>query len=336
MPASPGSVLPMNSNPFPAHDQQHESRTGPGPLVVKRPEDLLAFVPLAIGFTPERSVVMLTFDGRGSSFHARVDLPAEIDDVDDLVETLLAPARRHRVSSVIFVIYDDDTVVADESAWSLHESFGAAGIAVTDVLRAHEGMWFAVLPGRPREHYAGVSFDVSTHPFTARGVFEGRVTHRSREDLRASLAPRPDEVEETVAALCTAAPLPESEVRALVLGALHGDPLAAPDLARLALALASPSARDEAWSWLTRSQARAAADLWSDVVRRVPTTHVAAPAAVLAMAAWLAGEGALAWCAVDRCREVEPQHSLATLVAGLLESAASPEVWHELRPDPAA
>ena len=326
----------MNSNSFPAHDHQDERLPSPGPLVVKQPEDLLAFVPLAVGFTPERSAVMLTFDERGSSFHARVDLPADVDDVDDLVETLLAPARRHRISSVIFVLYDDDTIVADESAWSLHEAFGRAGIEVTDVLRAHGDRWFAVLPGRPREHYDGVHFDVSTHPFTARGVFEGRVTHRTREDLRASLAARPAAVGETAAALRTAVPLPDTAVRPLVQGVLGGDPLPTPDLARLALALMSPSARDEAWSWLTRAQARAAADLWSDVVGRVPASHVAAPAAILAMAAWLAGEGALAWCAVDRCREVAPQHSLANLVAGLLESATSPDVWQELRPDPAA
>jgi hypothetical protein len=63
---------------------------------------------------------------------------------------------------------------------------------------------------------------------------------------------------------------------------------------------------------------------------------------VLAFAAWLAGDGALAWCAVDRCQAVEPDHSLAGLVAQLLESATSPDDWEVLRPrlggtaDPAA
>lgn len=329
----------MNPNPFPAQDLPDDHAT-PGranaPHVVRQPEDLLAFVPLAVGFTPQRSAVMLTFDARGSSFHARVDLPADVEDVEDLVEGFLAPARRHRIRSVIFVIYDDDTVVADESAWSLHEAFRRAGIEVTDVLRTYEDRWFAVLPGRPREHYDGVRYDVASHPFTARGVFEGRVIHRTREELRASLAAQPAAVKETVAALREAASLADTQVRALVQSHLHERTLSTTDVASLAMALLSPSARDEAWSWLTRPQAGAAAHLWSDVVRRVPDSHVAAPAAILGMAAWLAGEGALAWCAVDRCREVEPQHSLANLVAGLLESATSPEAWHELRPDPAA
>ena len=76
--------------------------------------------------------------------------------------------------------------------------------------------------------------------------------------------------------------------------------------------------------WLDRDEARRAVDLWTDAVRRLPPTHVAGPAAVLAFAAWLAGDGALAWCAVDRCREAEPDHSLAGLVAQLLDRAARP------------
>jgi len=84
--------------------------------------------------------------------------------------------------------------------------------------------------------------------------------------------------------------------------------------------------------------------VWTEVVaviRRYPFAATA-PAAVLGFAAWLVGDGALAWCAVDRCREAEPGHSLAQLVAQLLESATSPESWETLRPgmggtaDPAA
>ena len=40
-----------------------------------------------------------------------------------------------------------------------------------------------------------------------------------------------------------------------------------------------------------------------------------------------AGDGALAWCAVDRGREVDPDHSLAGLVADLLEGAVPPTAW---------
>ena len=114
------------------------------------------------------------------------------------------------------------------------------------------------------------------------------------------------------------------------------------ELASVAATVHTGERRDEAWAWLDRTDARGAVDLWSDAVRRLPATHVAGPAAVLAFAAWLVGDGALSWCAVDRCRESEPTHSLAGLVAQLLESATPPDSWAILRPqldvsgDPAA
>jgi hypothetical protein len=99
----------------------------------------------------------------------------------------------------------------------------------------------------------------------------------------------------------------------------------------LALALRDPASRDEAWCGLTRDVARTHVELWSDVVRRVPDEVVAGPAAVLAVAAWLAGDGALAWCAIERCRAVEPDHTLARLVADLLDDACSPDLWEQVR-----
>jgi hypothetical protein len=54
---------------------------------------------------------------------------------------------------------------------------------------------------------------------------------------------------------------------------------------------------------------------------------VAGPAAVLGLAAWLAGHGALAWCAVDRCQAVDPDNTLAGLVAEVLARAVPPSAW---------
>ncbi len=304
----------------------------PTPLVARTPEDILAFVPIALGFPPESSVAMLTF-GEQPSFHARVDLPDDPGDVDELVDALLRPSLKHRVRQVLFVVYDDDTVVADESAWSLQEAFTERGIEVIDVLRVHEGRWFPVLPGRPPEAYDGVPFDPGAHPFTARAVFDGRVTRGSREELRASLDPVPGAVAECAAVLATSPrPLTGPEVREVVhRHAQDSTPCPVEVLVPLALALHDPASRDEAWCGLTRAVARGHVELWSDAVRRVPDEIVAGPASVLAVAAWLAGDGALAWCAVERCRAVEPSHSLARLVGDLLDDACSPEEWESLR-----
>jgi hypothetical protein len=62
-------------------------------------------------------------------------------------------------------------------------------------------------------------------------------------------------------------------------------------------------------------------------VRVAPPDLVAPAASVLAFLAWLAGDGALAWCALDRAGEGERPCSLADRVAQALERALPPSVW---------
>ena len=75
-------------------------------LTARTPEDVLAAVPVVLGFEPCDSVVMLTFGGV-ETFHARVDLPPP-REVGEMVRLLLDPALQHRVTQVVFVVYADD------------------------------------------------------------------------------------------------------------------------------------------------------------------------------------------------------------------------------------
>ena len=78
---------------------------------------------------------------------------------------------------------------------------------------------------------------------------------------------------------------------------------------------------------MSRDDAARHLRLWTDAVQRAPDDLVAAPAALLGLAAWLAGNGALAWCAVDRCQTVDPGNTLAELVADMLTHAVPPSTW---------
>jgi hypothetical protein len=167
-------------------------------------------------------------------------------------------------------------------------------------------------------------------------VFDGRVTHSSREALAATLARDPVAAEAVADLLSDAEPLSPAGIRPLITG--HAEsrfPMPPGAVAALAVSLAQPELRDEAWRWLGRESAKAYVEFWSSMVRRTPEELVPGPASVLAFTAWLAGEGALAWCAVDRARAVDPEHSLAGLVAEMLMSATSPELW-EVLAQPAA
>ena len=99
------------------------------------------------------------------------------------------------------------------------------------------------------------------------------------------------------------------------------------EVGRLVAAVRDIGVRDVAWSLMSREEARGHVDLWRDVVRRCPTDLLAAPASLLAFAAWLAGDGALAWCALDRSALADPDYSMAALVAHSLEQALPPTIW---------
>ena len=73
-----------------------------------------------------------------------------------------------------------------------------------------------------------------------------------------------------------------------------------------------------------REEAERRLPLWSALVRAAPTDLLAPVASVLAFLAWLAGDGALAWCALERAAEGEPPCSLADVVAEALEQALPP------------
>ncbi len=301
-------------------------------LVARTPEDLLAMVPIVIGFAPVDSVVMLTF-GAEHTFHARVDLPPDPDAVGEVVAALLEPARRNRVRRVVFVLYSEESAPARRVWRGLRTGCRDAGIHVLEALRADGRRWYPLLGGDRRVREIGVPYDISAHPFAAQAVVDGRVTHGSRAQLAALLHTDPTRaaaVAELVAAVPTPAALRAEGTWVDELVRRHaadGTPPGDADLARLLRALTVKPLRDAAWSSLTRTDAQRHLDLWLEVLRRTPTPFTPPVATLLGFAAWQAGQGALAWCAVDRCVEVDPAYTLMTYLATALAHALPPSVW---------
>ncbi|NUR05458.1 MAG: DUF4192 domain-containing protein, partial [Nocardioidaceae bacterium] len=297
-------------------------------MTVRTPEDVLALVPVLLGFAPHDSLVMLTF-GAARSFHARVDLPRgpdaleALEDVEGVVAQLLAPVRAHGVSKVLFVLYTADALMATLVAERLLAAFREAAVEVVEALRTDGRCWWPGVHDRPGAG-SGVPYDVRSHPLTAEAVLAGKAVLGSREQLAHTMAYDHVLAGGVVAALAAlpAPPAgsgpgrgstrdPTGDVAACVRSELasYADGEAAPDdttVAWLLRALLEPGARDAAAELVTRDTAVQHAGFWTEVVRRSPDPLVAAPAGLLAFAAWRAGDGARAWCAVDRCLEAAP------------------------------
>lgn len=328
-------------------------------LRAKTPTDLLACVPTLLGFHPEDSVVLVTAGSAGTPVHARIDLPSHaecLDEILDIVAELRDVARRHRLSRVAVVLYTDDHALASAVGAALAEELTGLGVEVVLVLRAEASRCFVHRrDGTAPEHDLGIAYSLADHPLTVESVVEGRVVHASRKALAASL----DCVPSAVAEVCHAAgthqgrllrarttPSPEpveSARRHLAVEArwLQGRvrrfladhrSLDADDAGRLLVAMLSVEVRDVAWAEVRPETSRDCVDLWSDIVRRSPQGLLAAPAALLAFSAWQSGDGALAWCALDRCREADPGYSLALLVGQALAGSVPPSAWEPLDP----
>ncbi|MCW2867061.1 MAG: hypothetical protein JWR20_1249 [Marmoricola sp.] len=343
------------SGPSPADPSRTASspRCPPGsaaPWVARDGTDLVAMVPVVLGFHPGDSVVLLTFGPSGRSFHARVDLSAVREEHVEVAELLLAPVLHHRVRTVAVLIYTDDVEVALSQGEVLLGRLLAEGVAVIDVIRVGDERWWSL-----GEEGPGTPYDLGSHPFTARHVLDGHLVHRDRAELADTLvgtdgddatavalaatrfadhlthaALGPDRTDGTAAVdafLCTEARWLQRRVRRWC---ASGEEVGAADAGRLLVLASLVPTRDVAWAEIDRAGSCAHVDLWRGLVRRAPRDLLPAACSLLAFAAWQRGDGALAWCAVDRCLEVDPDYSMAHRVAELLGSAVSPDVWEPI------
>jgi hypothetical protein len=316
------------------------------PITLRNEADLLALVPYTLGFVPEDSLVLVTLGRDTTPFHARIDLPDVPADLPDVVAPLVVAARRNAAACAMVVVYTDDECLAEAAADLLVEALSANRVECLVALRADGRRWYPLGSDHldPRS-LVGVPYDTRDHELTSQAVLDGRVTFRSRSELADSLAATdPDEVEEVVAAHGRLEPLDEKAPHRLVAveaawltgtvtRRLHEVlALSTAEVARVLRAVAWKEVRDVAWCAITRADAAAHARFWRDVVRRSPEELVAPAAGLLAFAAWLSGDGALAWCAVDRSLRSDPDHTLARLVAQALEGAVPPSAWRPMDP----
>ncbi len=102
-------------------------------------------------------------------------------------------------------------------------------------------------------------------------------------------------------------------------------------MARLAVAThRSVHVRDVAWAEMNHANASVHVDLWRDAARRVPVELRAPVATLMAFAAWLSGDGALAWCGVERALDADPGYGLASLLTQMLAGAVPPSSWQPI------
>ncbi|WFF02097.1 DUF4192 domain-containing protein [Micromonospora sp. WMMD964] len=314
-------------------------------LTVRSPADLIAAVPYLLGFHPTDSVVAVALLGRQIIFAARADLPEPSTDPAERARHLAGVIRRQGAESATVVGYGSaDRVTPAVDA--VRVALAAGGTEVLDALRVTEGRWWSYLCAEPDCcPPEGRRYDPSANPVTASAVFAGQVALPDRAALVAQVAPVDGPPREAVRAATARAELritelieqaPESDLlggRALrsagvaAVRAAHrrqrrDERLDDDEVAWLSLLMTHLPVRDHAWE-RTDGRDRDIA-LWTDVLRRAEPELIAAPGALLAFAAWRAGQGALAAVALERTLSLHPDYSLAVLLDDLLRRGVPP------------
>ncbi|MGH3718494.1 MAG: DUF4192 domain-containing protein [Pseudonocardiaceae bacterium] len=316
------------------------------------PSELIAAVPHLLGFHPHDSVVLLALHGRKLGLTLRADL-VDKDQAPLLAEQLLAPIARQRPTGVALVVIGDDCAPDGDPPHralvdALDDVLTGAGLPVV------HAVWTAqTVRGAPWRCYddplcAGTVADPTASPLAAATVAAGAVTFGSREEMTALVAEEDPAALRRRATLLNAADAEHPMSARLVdrrlarLKELHraaaGGDLALSDstVAEVASALCDHRVRDACLPWCSGPGAAGAERLWLALVRATPAPERAEPAALLALTAYVRGDGALASIALDAALQACPQHSLSGLLRAALESGLPPELLRSVAADAAA
>jgi hypothetical protein len=308
-------------------------------LRLRTAEDVLAQIPFLVGFHPSQSLVGLALDdAKRLAFCCRLDLPPPDSPPAMLTagaDELVALFQRHGVTAVVLVAYSSDPRVR-RFLLLVRRACEEARVTVVELLRADGRRYWSELCLDPWCcPPEGMPYDLAASELTAAAVAGGAVALESEEAVRSTFAPVSSvRVEDAVRAfLDELEGWPDSEfvecgvayVVPLLLGWLR-EPrsLSDEEVARLSVYCSHQDVRDAAWSLMRHEPAARHREFWRDIARRAQPPYSVAPLTLFAFSAWQSGDGILARLAVQAALDLEPDYTLAGLLALILTHGLRP------------
>jgi Domain of unknown function (DUF4192) len=306
------------------------------------PDDLLGVVPYLLGFHPTESVVLILLGQRDVMMTARIDAAA-LADPHDLASYLDQVRSSQGALGMVIITYSQQAE-ARESTLALAAALDPAFLV--DALLADGSRWWSILCDGPCCPAEGTPYDEGSNPLSATAVYAGLSALPDRAAVESLVAGPPTEEEPALLDLaetavqqlcCRSLASRRRLVRTLVRDAVQDRPrpadrpgLSDADCIRLAVLVHDLQVRDVAWAQLRRERAGDHVALWQQVVSRTPPGLAAAPLCLLGMAAWVAGNGALQNCCVERVEQIDPSYTMASLLSDINRRAIPPRCWDEL------
>lgn len=311
-------------------------------LPIQGPSLLLAAIPSMLGFTPERSAVVLGLQctERGVSAvvcTARVDLPEEHlgEDIaawsDWFADTLEAVIERsHRLLVVVWEGGSPESV--RDICEAAQASLRSAGADLADLVVVSEGRWHSLLCESssccPRE---GWGLDGAARDRASELLGLARVAPQmSRRNLEDELDGHGDRGEWPREPPEISPGAFEVAVAHAVSSLTTGPPCEDRDLVLIGIALCDRQVRDTViWDVLSggRGSLDSAISVLSEAVRCAPTHYAAPLAACLGLFHWQSGDGIRAGIAIQKSLAADPEYSFSQLLMRCLSQGVSAEEW---------
>lgn len=336
----------MNTNSTP--------HLGASRVIIDSPSALVAATPPALGYVPIGEIVLWLAPRRPRSTTL---LASPLSDmVGDWPAEFVANALGSCPESAYLVAWtdaSDDTALSDlpttravgEILWHANRQ----GLAVEQALTTNGRSWWSHICPDLHEWCPDMGTPLNESQslaVAAEFVASGAQTMPSRQALALLIEPRTQLTSQVSAVWPPSVPPDELEVwrtaeidwltswwsSQMLDGVSSEDPEL---LARALAALADVRVRDTAmlimgvWGPRPASQLGRLQPVLTALVRAAPDHALAPPATLLAIVAWLVGDGALASLAVNRALMAAPGYNLASLARILICSDLDPGVWLE-------
>jgi hypothetical protein len=329
---------------------------------VSDPGEIAAALPALLGFPPHESVVLMALggaNGRRIGLTVRADLPGGCGPGAPVWELASAIAGEEPAGVLLAVVSElpDDLELLPGGppgevlaglphralVHDLVQALTDLDVPVRDALLVRAGRWWSYdCPHPCCAPGAGTPLPGGVSEVEVAAVAAGAVVEPSRAALGARIARVPGPAADTCAAAVRR--LAESGMGveggwAAVLGALQlcrpgsTGGLTDREVAAVLWALSDLAVRDRALGLALGADAAAAETLWTECTRRAPAPLDAAPATLLAAAAWLRGDGAMANVALERALTAEPGYRLAVLLTECLAARLHPSELRALITD---
>lgn len=294
--------------------------------------DLLGVIPHLLGFHPEESMVLVVQDGGLIQLTARADL-ADLRGPGHLELLIDRMLLRWPSGAMWLVAY----TARERQGWRLLRRAAAhLGNSLAGEPMCVTGQRYRVATAHgPVYHH-----DPRAAATAASATLHGLQARPSRsmltELVRADPRDLPAAEAAWVRALGKALELdrgdrPGELLRSLDRAVHAPDRISRDDLAWLGLLINDAQARDRAVLSLEQSAAEAWVEVWSRVVRSCPPGTQDQPLAVLALAAWVNGDGALQSVCLEEMDLLGIAPGLKQMLEDLSAAVVPPSDWDELR-----